>query len=61
MSDDKQTKEVKDDELDKVSGGTGDHSMSTGLHEDGALGHKHSEGAGSHRKEFGAGSKQFTK
>jgi hypothetical protein len=32
MSDEKQTKEVKDEELDKVSGGTGEHSMGTGAH-----------------------------
>jgi hypothetical protein len=61
MSDDKQTKEVKDDELDKVSGGTGEHSMGTGAHPEDRLGHHHADSAGHKKNEFGAGGKQFTK
>lgn len=52
MSDEKQTKEVKDEELDKVSGGTGEHSMSTGAHPEDRLGH--------HQADAGVGGKKHT-
>ena len=55
MSDEKQTKEVKDEELDKVSGGTGEHSMGTGAHPEGALGHIKSENAGGKHNVFSTG------
>lgn len=56
MSDEKQAKEVKDEELDKVSGGTGEHSMSTGAHPESALGHHHADaGIGGHKHSLETG------
>lgn len=54
MSDEKQAKEVKDEELDKVSGGTGEHSMGTGRHEE-DTGHHRADSAGGHHNVFSTG------
>lgn len=51
MSDEKQAKEVKDEELDKVSGGHGNSEMGR-IHEDGRT---HEDGAGGKQHVFGTG------
>lgn len=53
MSDEKQAKEVKDEELDKVSGGTNADAQ---LHEDDRLGHHHADaGVGGKHNAFNTG------
>lgn len=48
MSDDKQAKEVKDEELDKVSGGHGGNMELGKLHEEDREGHHRADAGGKH-------------
>jgi hypothetical protein len=54
MSDDKQTKEVKDEELDKVSGGHGELA-DAGKNEFGRGGHRLEDQGGRHERNAGSG------
>lgn len=58
MSDDKQTKEVKDEELDKVSGGTNADSAGSHIKSEDRLGHIKSEHAGGKHNVFSTGSEK---